>query len=234
MGDSEIILEMIAKNNPACPPVFYGTRLMEIYAVSSSDYWFWCPGPLNLADLLTRMGSTWDQIKSDFWLHGSFLPQPKLSWPIKKCVSLPVSDLPSRTINLTVAVPVNPSSDFIVSLLEHNQSLSKVIAALTFIRKSCKTWRQNPNPPLTWSSISSSIIKSFSTAAETLIATNRLKDLVIQPLDVYLVSDPSFRFHFDIYSSLERKKNSRNFPFSSVQTLFLSTSNLEDDNCSDF
>ena len=30
IGDSEIILKMIAKDNPAGPPVFYGTRIMEI------------------------------------------------------------------------------------------------------------------------------------------------------------------------------------------------------------
>ena len=46
----------------------------------------------------------------------------------------------------------------------------------------------------TWSSIknsiSSSIIKCFSADTETLIATNKLKHLVIQPLDgVYYVSD---------------------------------------------
>ena len=99
--DLEIILKMIAKNNPASPPVFYGTRLMEISAASSADCWFWCLGPLNPADLLTRTCSTCDQIKSDFWLHGSILPQPRSSWPIKKCASLPVGELPTRTINLT-------------------------------------------------------------------------------------------------------------------------------------
>ena len=145
-------------------------------------------------DLLTRTGSTCDQIKSDFSLHGSFLPQPKSSWRINKCSFLPVSDLPSRTINLTVTGPVNSSSDLIISLLEHSQSLSKVIAALTFIHKSCRTRRQNPHPALTKISISSFIIESFSATAETLIATNRLKHLVIQPLDgVYHVSDRSFR-----------------------------------------
>ena len=67
LTETQIILKMIAKNDPASPPVFYGTRLMEISATSSSDCWFWCPGPLNPADLLTRTGSTCDQIKSDFW-----------------------------------------------------------------------------------------------------------------------------------------------------------------------
>ena len=164
--DSEIILKMITKNDPINSLVFYGTRLMEISTTSLSDCWFWCPGPLNPADLLTRTSSTCDQIKSDFWLHGSFLPQPRLSWPIKKCASLPVGDLLTRTINLTSTVPVDPSSDLIISLMEHSQSLSKVIAPLTFTHKSCRIRRQNPNTTLTWNfvktSILSPIIKSFS------------------------------------------------------------------------
>ena len=189
---------MIAKNNPSCPPVFYGTRLMEISSVSTPDNWFWCPGPQNPADLLTRSGSTCDQINSVFWLNGSFLPQPWSSWPIKMCMSLPPHDLPSRTINLVATVPTNPSSDLIINLLECNQSLSKVISALTLIHKTCRTRRLNPIPTTTWNSIKTSILsfvlKCFSSAAETIISANKLKYLVIQSLDgVYHVSDHSFR-----------------------------------------
>ena len=35
--DSEIILKMIAKVSPTSPPVFYGTRLMEIASVSTPN-----------------------------------------------------------------------------------------------------------------------------------------------------------------------------------------------------
>ena len=52
-------------------PIFYGTRVIEIAALTNSDNWFWCLGQLNPADLLTRSGSTLEQINSDFWLHGS-------------------------------------------------------------------------------------------------------------------------------------------------------------------
>ena len=37
IGDSEIVLRMIAKNDPAANLVFYGVRLMEILAVSHSQ-----------------------------------------------------------------------------------------------------------------------------------------------------------------------------------------------------
>ena len=189
---------MIANGDPAAPPVFYGIWIVEIAAISEPNNWFWCPGPLNPADLLTRTGSTCAQIKSDFWLHGSFLPQPKSSYPIKECTSLLSDSLPRSWINLTIATPVNASSDLIINLLEHSQSLSKVISALFLIHKRCRTWRKDPNPAQTWisvkNSISSSIIKCFSTETEALIATNKLKHLVIQPRDgVYHVSVRSFR-----------------------------------------
>ena len=82
-GESEIVLRMIAKNNPADLPIFYGTRIMEIAALSNADNWFWFPGALNPANLLTRTGSTLEDISSRFWLHGSFLPTPEISWPVK-------------------------------------------------------------------------------------------------------------------------------------------------------
>ena len=116
-----------------------------------------CPttgfGGLDLADLLTRSGSTCDLINSDFWLHGSFLPQLKSSWPTKSYASLPACDFSSRTINIIAALPINQSSDLTISLMQHNQSLSKVIKALTLINKSCRTWRQNPEPIAPWNSI---------------------------------------------------------------------------------
>ena len=40
IGDSEIVLRMIAKNDPADLPIFYGTRVMEIAALTNSDNWF--------------------------------------------------------------------------------------------------------------------------------------------------------------------------------------------------
>ena len=99
IGDSEIVLRMIGKNAPADLPIFYGTRVMEITALTNPDDWFWCSGQLNPADLLTRSGTTLEQINSDFWLHGSFLLQDEHSWPVKKCASLLSSPLPATVIN---------------------------------------------------------------------------------------------------------------------------------------
>ena len=37
IGDSEIILRMIANGDPAAPPMFYGTLIMEIAAISKPN-----------------------------------------------------------------------------------------------------------------------------------------------------------------------------------------------------
>ena len=107
-------------------------------------------------------------------------------------LQLPLYSPPSLSINLTISTPVNVTSNLIISLLDHSQSLSKVIAALTLIHKVCRTWRRNPNPPTTWSSVKTSILISiiscFASSAETIIANNRLKHLVIQPWMEYTTS----------------------------------------------
>ena len=77
IGDSEVVLRIIARNDPANLPIFYGTRVMEISALTTPSSWFKCPSPLNPANLLTRPGSTLEQINSDFWLHSNFLIQPE-------------------------------------------------------------------------------------------------------------------------------------------------------------
>ena len=197
IGDSEIILKMIAKDDPAGPPVFYGTRLMEISSTSSPENWFWCPGSLNPADLLTRSGSVCNQINSKFWLQGSFLTQERSSWPIIVCTALPTSNTLTKSIKV-ITIPADQSQDLITRLLVRTQSLNKVIKAITLIHKSCRTWRANPNPDSTWNqiktSILSSIIKCFVRSTEVIIASNKMKHLVVQSVgEVYYVSDRSFR-----------------------------------------
>ena len=56
---------MIAKNDPVDLPIFHGTRIMEITVLTCDDNWSWCPGTPNPADLLTRTGSTLEDIRSE-------------------------------------------------------------------------------------------------------------------------------------------------------------------------
>ena len=197
---------MITKNDPAGNPVFYGVRLMEILAASSPNNWFWCPGDLNSADLLTRSGTSCTQVNSEFWLNGSFLPWDKSTWPIILCSSITSGEIPIMSINIAKLAPVNPSREYILSLPHHELSLSTVIRALNLSHKACRSWKYDPNrnrtvrgePTTTWnfikSSIKSSILKCFTSESELIIANNRMKHLVIQQVDgVYYVSDRSFR-----------------------------------------
>ena len=116
IGDSEIVLRMIAKNDPVDLPIFYGTRIMEIVALSDADNWFWCPGILNPADLLTRTGSTLEDISSKFWLNGSFLPDQETSWPVKSCRSLLSNQPQTASINRAVMIPDSPFFTYITEL----------------------------------------------------------------------------------------------------------------------
>ena len=96
--DSKIVRRMIAKNDPAGNPVFYGVRLIEILAASSPNNWFWCPGNLNPADLLTKSGTNCMQVNSEFWLNASFLPQESPPGPSSSVLPSPQAKfLPSRS-----------------------------------------------------------------------------------------------------------------------------------------
>ena len=115
ISDSEIVLKMIARNNPAGLPMFYGTRIMEISALSVADNWNWCPGSLNPADLLTRSGATLEKINSNFWLQGSFLPQPPSSWLIKLSSSLISNTYPSTIVKKISVPPPHPLTSSLMS-----------------------------------------------------------------------------------------------------------------------
>ena len=138
-------------------------------------------------------------------MNGSFLSQDKSSWPIILCSSITSGEIPTRSINLARLAPDNPSREYILSLLHHEQSLSTVIHALNLVHKVCRSWKNDPNwdgivrgePTTTWSfiksSIMSSVLKCFTKESELIIANNKMKHFIIQQVDgVYYVSDRSF------------------------------------------
>ena len=72
-----------------------------------------------------------------------------------------------------------------------------MINALSVVLKASRNYKQNSNPSQTWSSIRSSILSTiiscFKSDTELFIAKNKLKNLVITPLDgVYYISNRSF------------------------------------------
>ena len=194
IGDTEIVLRMIAKNNPADLPIFYGTRIMEIAALSDADNWFWCPGILNPADLLTRTGSTLEDISSKFWLHGSFLPDPETSWPVKSCKSLLSNQPQSASVNRPVMIPDSLFFTIITKMLTAFNSYSKVLKALTLLMKIWILSRlpeaDGPSRNAISKYVSSIIVSCFKPSADIFLAKHKLKHLVVQLQDeVHYVSE---------------------------------------------
>ena len=174
IGDSEIILRMIAKNDPVDLPIFYGTRIMEIVALSDADSWFWCPGPLNPADLLTRTGSTLEHINSRFWLNGSFLTDQETSWPIKSCKSLLSNQPIIASINRAVMIPDSPFCNYVVEMLTACNSFIKVVKSLTLLMKIWILPRLHEADRHTGNNVSkyvsSTIVSCFKPSADTFLA----------------------------------------------------------------
>ena len=203
IGDSEIVLKMIARYDPAGLPILYGTKIMEISTLSNTANWHWCPGALNPADLLTRSGSTLEKINSRFLLQGSFLSQPPSSWPNKSCVSLISDQIPSAMFKKVSATPPNSLIEYITELLTNNWSYSKILKSFCALLKIDRTYSGSPDNLLPWTktrnAIASNIISCFKSSTESYIAKNKLKHLLVQPQDgIYYLSDRSFRSHIGV------------------------------------
>ena len=138
IGDSEIVLKMIARNNPSDFPLFYGTRIMEISKLTNDDNWFWCPGVLSPADLLTRSGSTLEKIKSRFWLQGRFLSAPTSSWPANHVRPSFSNKLQLQT---SIKSPVSPATHS----LPPSQSTGRELAATPQFSTPCVSSAKQPD-----------------------------------------------------------------------------------------
>ena len=198
IGDSEIVLRMIAKKDPADLPIFYRTRIMEIAALSNADNLFWCPGILNPADLLTRMGSTIEDISSKFWLHGSFLPNPETSWPVKSCKSLLSNQPQNASINRAVMIPDSPFFTIITKMLTACNSYSKVLKALTLLKKIWILPRlpeaDSPAGNAVSKYVSSIIVSSFKPSADIFMAKHKLSSRTKFIMSLIKVLDPMWAF----------------------------------------
>ena len=88
VGDSTIVLQMIAKNKPATLDSFFGTRLLKITDASNPNQWFWIAGKENPADLLTRQGCNAAAVGSPLWMNGGVLNGPEDMWGTVSCQEL--------------------------------------------------------------------------------------------------------------------------------------------------
>lgn len=72
---------------------FFANRVGEILKVRSAEDWWWIPGDLNVADIITR-GATPEDLKENFvWQNGpEFLRQPVEEWPKKSAKEVAASN----------------------------------------------------------------------------------------------------------------------------------------------
>lgn len=96
--DSAIVSAQIQKESYGFG-TFTATRVAEIQAKTYPDEWWWVPGEMNPADLLTRVTRPEELQSNSTWQRGpEFLSRSIDEWPLRKD---PVEDLPDR-IEVTV------------------------------------------------------------------------------------------------------------------------------------
>ena len=117
IGDSEIVLRIIAKNNPADLPIFYGTRVMEIAALTTQINGSGILALSTLPTYSTDLVQLWNRSILTSCSMGVFFSKPKHSWPIKKCASFLSSSPPIIMVKRFITEPVNPFTNLITDLL---------------------------------------------------------------------------------------------------------------------
>ena len=81
--DSQTVLGAIQRNSYGYQ-TFFANRVGEIQKSSSVDEWWWIPGDLNVADIITRGAAPEDLQENSVWQTGpEFLKQPVEEWPKK-------------------------------------------------------------------------------------------------------------------------------------------------------
>ncbi|KAJ8017294.1 hypothetical protein DPEC_G00016350 [Dallia pectoralis] len=81
--DSQTVLGAIQRDSYGYQ-TFFANRVGEIQKSTSVDDWWWIPGSLNSADIMTRGASPEDLQEDSMWQNGpAFLRQPVAEWPQK-------------------------------------------------------------------------------------------------------------------------------------------------------
>lgn len=81
--DSQTVLGAIQRESYGFQ-TFFANRIGEIQGSTQLQDWWWIPGPLNIADIITRGAGPKDLDKNSPWQQGpKFLRLPADEWPIK-------------------------------------------------------------------------------------------------------------------------------------------------------
>ncbi len=81
--DSQTVLGAIQRESYGFQ-TFFANRIGEIQSSTQLQDWWWVPGPLNIADIITRGAGPKDLVEDSEWQQGpKFLNLPVNQWPIK-------------------------------------------------------------------------------------------------------------------------------------------------------
>ena len=100
-SDSTVALQWL-KRPPSNRKPFVANRVSEVQSTWNPEFWKYCPGNDNPADLLTRGIKSKDLIANEKWFFGpSWLNDSSTEWPNEK-----ETDLSSEVKNITQSLPV--------------------------------------------------------------------------------------------------------------------------------
>ena len=143
--DSEIVRAMTQKESYGFN-IFTGLRLGEIQETENPKDFFWVPGDLNIADLISRGSSPAELKLGSKWQSGpSFLQLEKQHWPLQQ-KQYSMSDLPDVLKSKTFSIQEKHSEtiDYEIDRFRSLASLIRTIARILLLktRRSLKVLAQ--------------------------------------------------------------------------------------------
>lgn len=88
--DSQTVLGAIQRESYGYQ-TFFTNRVGEIQGSTNVNDWWWIPGPLNIADIITRGASPKELDEGTEWQRGpNFLSLPESEWPVKSAKDVAV------------------------------------------------------------------------------------------------------------------------------------------------
>ncbi|XP_054611256.1 uncharacterized protein LOC129169152 [Dunckerocampus dactyliophorus] len=88
--DSQTVLGAIQRENYGYQ-TFFANRIGEIQGSTNVQDWWWIPGPLNIADIISRGASPKELDEGTEWQQGpKFLSLPETEWPVKSAKDVAV------------------------------------------------------------------------------------------------------------------------------------------------
>lgn len=85
--DSQMVLGALQRD----VATFFANRIGEIQGSTSVQDWWWIPGPLNIADIISRGASPEELDEGTDWQLGpKFLSLPESEWPVKSAKDVAV------------------------------------------------------------------------------------------------------------------------------------------------